>query len=150
MCVLEYITKMINFQLLGILGCACFPEIVQKFIERQILWSLCSVDFHAFALKLPIQTSISGAPELSVCLSSHEKCPDFRKTSANQKPTFCSNALLFDSIMPFFVGCVEDRVWSRMREKELLWILVSPAATRCRGVQHDDDRKCDSTTARGS
>ena len=32
--------------------CARFLEFVQNFSERQILWSLCSVVFHAFALKL--------------------------------------------------------------------------------------------------
>ena len=45
---------------------------MQNFSERQILWSLCSVVFHAFALKLPIQTSVSVAPEITVSLSSHE------------------------------------------------------------------------------
>ena len=29
-------------------GCARFPEFVQNFTERQILWSLCLVDFHTF------------------------------------------------------------------------------------------------------
>ena len=52
-----------------------------NFSERKILWSLCLVDFYAFVLKLPIQTSISVPPELPVSLSSHVKCPDFRKTS---------------------------------------------------------------------
>ena len=63
------------------LGCARFPEFVQNLSERQISWSLCSVVFHAFALKLPIQTSISVVSELPVSLSSHAKCPNFRKTS---------------------------------------------------------------------
>ena len=49
-----------------------------------------------------------------------------------------------------FVGYVQDRVWNRMCEEELLWILIPPAATRCRDVQHDQDRKCDSTATRGS
>ena len=65
----------------SVLGCACFPEFVQNFSERQILWSLCSVVFLTFTLRLPIQTSLSVVPELSVSLSSHEKCPNFRKTS---------------------------------------------------------------------
>ena len=43
------------------------------------------VVFHAFALKLPIQTSISVVPERPVSLSLHEKCPIFRKTSTPQK-----------------------------------------------------------------
>ena len=38
--------------------------------ERQILWSLCSVDFHTLTLKLPIQTLHSVAPELQVFVSS--------------------------------------------------------------------------------
>ena len=38
--------------------------------ERQILWSLCSVDFHTLTLQLPIQTSHSVAPELQVFVSS--------------------------------------------------------------------------------
>ena len=62
------------------LGCARFPEILQNFSERQILWSVCSVVFLAFALKLPIQTSLSVVPELPVCLRSGEK---FRKTSTS-------------------------------------------------------------------
>ena len=41
------------------LGCARFPEILQNFSERQILWRMCSVVFHALTLKLPIQTSLS-------------------------------------------------------------------------------------------
>ena len=43
--------------------------------------SLCLVVFHTCALKLPIQTSLSMAPKLPVSLSSHEKRPNFRKTS---------------------------------------------------------------------
>ena len=45
-------------------GCACFPEFTQNFSERQILWSLCSVDFHTFTLELPIQTPHGVEPEL--------------------------------------------------------------------------------------
>ena len=41
-----------------------------NFSERQILWSLCSVDFHTFTLQLPIQTPHSVAPELHVFVSS--------------------------------------------------------------------------------
>ena len=62
-------------------GCALFPGFVQNFSDRQILWSLCSVVFYVLTLKLPIQTTIYVSPELSVSLSSHEKCPNFRKTS---------------------------------------------------------------------
>ena len=52
------------------LGCACFPEFLHNFSERHILWSLCSVVFHALTLKLPIQTSLSVAPKLPVSLCS--------------------------------------------------------------------------------
>ena len=46
--------------------------------ERQILWSLCSVDFHTLTLQLPIQTPHSVAPELpSFC----EFTQIFSKTS---------------------------------------------------------------------
>ena len=41
-----------------------------NFSERQILWSLCSVDFHTLTLQLPIQTLHSVAPELQVFVSS--------------------------------------------------------------------------------
>ena len=44
------------------LGCVCFPEFFQNFSERQILWSLCLVDFLPLTLKLPIQTSLSVVP----------------------------------------------------------------------------------------
>ena len=35
-------------------GCARFVDFLQNFSERQILWILCSVVFHAFTLKMPI------------------------------------------------------------------------------------------------
>ena len=62
-------------------GCARFPEFLQNLSERQILWSLCSVVFHALTLRLPIQTFLSVAPELPVSLRSGENCPNFSKTS---------------------------------------------------------------------
>ena len=65
-------------------GCARFPEFTQNFSERQILWSLCSVDFHTLTLQLPIQTPHSVAPELQVFVSSLENCPNFSKTSTTQ------------------------------------------------------------------
>ena len=52
------------------LGCARFPEILQNVSEHQILWSLCSVDFHTLILQLPIQTLHSVAPEHQVFVSS--------------------------------------------------------------------------------
>ena len=45
-----------------------------NFTERQILWSLCSVDFHTLTLQLPIQTPHSVAPKLQVFVSSLENC----------------------------------------------------------------------------
>ena len=68
------------------LGCACFPLFYQIFSERQILWSLYSVVFHAFTLKLPIQTSLSVAPKLPVFAHLSEKCKTFSKTSTPLKP----------------------------------------------------------------
>ena len=50
------------------LGCACFPEFLQNYSERQILWSLYLAVFLALTLKLPIQTSLSVVPKLPVCL----------------------------------------------------------------------------------
>ena len=66
------------------LGCARFPEFTQNFSECQILWSLCSVDFHTLTLQLPIQTPHLVAPELTVFVSSLENCQNLRKTSTPQ------------------------------------------------------------------
>ena len=63
---------------------ARFPEIVQNFSERKILLSLCSIIFFAFALRLPIQTSLSVAPKLQVSLCSGGNCQKIRKTSTSQ------------------------------------------------------------------
>ena len=54
---------------------------MQNVSEPQILWSLCSVDFHTFTLQLPIQTLHSVAPEIQVFVSSLENCQNFSKTS---------------------------------------------------------------------
>ena len=75
-----------NFQLLFVASicsqeCARFPEILLNISERQILWSLCSVVFHALTLKLPIQISLFVAPKLPVPLSSAENSNKFKKTS---------------------------------------------------------------------
>ena len=61
------------------LGCARFPDFMQNFSERQVLWSLCSVDFHTLTLQLPIQNLHSVAPELQVFVSSLENCANFRE-----------------------------------------------------------------------
>ena len=69
-----------------------FLNFLQTFIERQILWSLCLVTFHALTLKLPIQTSLSVAPKLPVSLRPGKKCKNFRKTSTalvNQNKQKC-------------------------------------------------------------
>ena len=63
------------------LGCARFPDFFKNLSERQILWSLCSVDFHTLTLQLPIQTLQSVAPELQVFVSSLENRQNFSKTS---------------------------------------------------------------------
>ena len=68
-CLLHNRSKLYYFPL----ECARFPEFLQNFSERQILWSLCSIVFHALTLKLPIQTSFSVAPKLPVSLRSGEK-----------------------------------------------------------------------------
>ena len=65
----------------GKAGMCCFPEILQNFSERQILWSLCSVVFHALTLKLPIRTLLSVARKLPVFTRSGEKCENLSKTS---------------------------------------------------------------------
>ena len=78
-------TKSFSFCSPPVLGCARFPEFTQNFSERQILWSLCSVDFHTLTLQLPIQTPYSVAPELQVFVSSLENCPNFKKTSTPPK-----------------------------------------------------------------
>ena len=78
------------------MGYARLPEFTQNFSERQILWSLCSVDFHTLTLKLPIQTSLSVAPELQVFVSSLKNCPNFRKTSTplqSQQNIFCFHGI---------------------------------------------------------
>ena len=47
-------------------GCVRFPETLHNLSVHQILWSFCSVVFHALTLKFPIQTLHSVAPELQV------------------------------------------------------------------------------------
>ena len=60
-------------------GVLVFLNLCGNFTERQILLSLCSVDFHTFTLQLPIRTLHSVAPELQVFVSSLENCQDFSK-----------------------------------------------------------------------
>ena len=63
-----YVSRALNLVVQCGQWCACFPDFLQNFRERQILSSLCSVVFHALPLRLPIQTSLSVAPKLQVCL----------------------------------------------------------------------------------
>ena len=72
-----------SWAMLENLGCARFPKILQNLSKRVILWSLCSVVFHVLTLRLPIQTSLSVAPDLPVFLSSAENCHKFKKTSTS-------------------------------------------------------------------
>ena len=59
-----------------------FSSILCKIlVSDQILWSLCSVDFHTLTLQLPIQTLHYVAPDLQVFVSSLENCQNFSKTS---------------------------------------------------------------------
>ena len=51
-------TRLVPVDMYLLLGYAHFPEILQNFSERPILWSLCSIVFYAFILKLSIQTSL--------------------------------------------------------------------------------------------
>ena len=46
-------------------GVIVFLSFLENVSERQILWSLCSVVFHALTLRLPIQTLHSVAPEFT-------------------------------------------------------------------------------------
>ena len=66
--------------------CVRFSQFVQNFSKRQILWSLCSVDFHTFTLQLPIQTPHSVAPKFQVFVSSLQNCQNFGKTSTPGDP----------------------------------------------------------------
>ena len=70
------------------LGCARFPDFVKNSSERQILWSLCSVDFHTLTLQLPIQTLHSVAPEIQVFVSSLQNRQNFSKTSTPLRESF--------------------------------------------------------------
>ena len=101
-------------------GYARFPEFLQNFSEHQILWSLCSVVFHALTLKLPIQTSLSVAPKLPVSLSSGEKSEKFMKTSTTQGVALGKHALLLCSISFIFMqfsakGCQIIRFCPKLR-----------------------------------
>ena len=92
-------------------GCARFPENLQNFSERQILWSLCSVVFHVL---MPIQTSLSVAPKLPVSLSSAENCHKFRKTSTSQG---CARFLEFLIIFPWIQRNWEFRCQENVNSK---------------------------------
>ena len=78
------------------LGCARFAEFLQNFSERQILWSLCSVVFLAFTLRLPKQLSLSVAPKLPVFLRSGEIYGEFSKTNTPCVLSICTGAETLD------------------------------------------------------
>ena len=48
------------------LGFACFVEILQNCVVRQVFGRMCSIVLLAFTLKLPIQNLLSVAPTQSV------------------------------------------------------------------------------------
>ena len=70
-----------SYSSIGTLIRACFVEMLQNFRERPVLWRMYSIVSLAFTLRLPIQTSLSVAPKLQVCVRSGEKCQKFRKTA---------------------------------------------------------------------
>ena len=76
-----------------------FLIFLQNFSERQILWSLCSVVFHALTLKLPIQTSLSVALELPLSLSSHEKFQENKPTLGSATDLWCLPPCLSDFLI---------------------------------------------------
>ena len=88
-----------------VLGCARFPEFVHNFSERQILWSLCLVDFHAFTLQLVIQTLHSVAPELQVFVSSPNNCQNISKTSTPLSPIYLNTNRLHGNTFEFLYNC---------------------------------------------
>ena len=89
----------------GCQGCARFPDFVKNFSERQILWSLCSVDFHTLTLQLPIQTPHSVAPELQVFVSS-------LKISAKRAHPWSQGGCLVPGV-PGPTGSHRGSAWSR-------------------------------------
>ena len=81
-------------------GCAHFPEFLEIFRERQILWKMCSVVFLPFTLKLPIQTLLSVAPKLPARAHSGKKCEHFSKTSTPQ--------IILQAFVKLFLKILED------------------------------------------
>ena len=61
-----------------------FLNFCKILVSTRFLWRMCPVVFHALTLELPIQTSLSVAPELPVYLSSAEKCEKVSETSTPQ------------------------------------------------------------------
>ena len=60
-------------------GCACFPEFLQHFSERQILWSFVLGSFSCFNIEIAYSNFTFCDPKLPVSLRSGEKCQNFRK-----------------------------------------------------------------------
>ena len=68
-----------------------FPDFMLNYSE--ILWKLCSVDFHTLTLQLLIQTLHSVAPELQVFVSSLSNCQTVKISAKRAHPRI----LLFES-----------------------------------------------------
>ena len=84
---------------------------MQNFSERQILGSLCSVDFHNLTLQLPIQTLHSVAHELPVFVSSLENCQNLSKTST---------PLGMNGPLHLITFLLQNRLRSAKRPREML------------------------------
>ena len=108
-------------------GCAGFPQFVQNVSERQILWSLCSVDFHTLTLQLPIQTLHSVASELHVFVSSLQNCQNFRKTSTPQRTTLKTFNKTSDKIpqLENLLDTLGEISWKALKDDQLLLKKVS-------------------------
>ena len=65
---------------------------------------MCSVVFHAFTLRLPIQTSLSVAPKLPVFARLGGKCQTFRKTSTPLHTFFDLNKDRLNFLQGDFIG----------------------------------------------
>ena len=131
-----FLSIMVMFQ-----GCARFPEFVQNFSERQILWSLRSVDVHTFTLQLPIQTLHSVASELQVFVSSLENCQNFSKTSTPQElyKTLClyiNGSINFIITRIIMQSPVNYRSFLKRVFNEIWWPVAKPGFPRWRVEGH--------------
>ena len=90
------------------LGCARFLEFVRNFSECHTLWSLRSVNFLTFTLKLLVQTSLSVRPKLSVSVRSADKCGKFSKTLTTRVVSSHQGIHGYVSSCRFDCGCREQ------------------------------------------